>query len=277
MSTPAKDYSLAELMIVAGAEAFRNTRLDHNKGEIALLVGGMPYKCPAAPYEAAMLLESDYRKRGIRNKVNISLYTPEPGPLPVAGAQVSAQVRQLIESKGIAYYPNKSIQQVDAKNKQLIFNDGETNPFDLLLYVPPHQVPQVVIDSGIVKQGAWLSVDPQTLESNFKGVYAIGDITGIPLKMGKPLPKAGVFAHGQAEVVADNLVQRITNKGVVRSFDGHGECFLETGDGKAGLGSGNFFAEPTPQFKLVNPGRLLHFAKVLYEKYWLQIRLQLLK
>jgi sulfide:quinone oxidoreductase len=87
--------------------------------------------------------------------------------------------------------------------------------------------------------------------------------------MGKPLPKAGVFAHGEAEVVVDNLARTLTGKGKPASFDGHGECFLETGDGRAGYGSGNFFAEPAPRVKLRQPARALHLGKVAFEKYWL--------
>jgi sulfide:quinone oxidoreductase len=89
------------------------------------------------------------------------------------------------------------------------------------------------------------------------------------LARGRPLPKAGVFAHAEAEVVVDNLVQEITGKGNPRRFDGHGECFVETGDGKAGFGRGNFYAKPAPQVKLWPPSRALHTGKVAYEKYWL--------
>jgi sulfide:quinone oxidoreductase len=101
-------------------------------------------------------------------------------------------------------------------------------------------------------------------------VYAIGDVAGIPLKMGKPLPKAGVFAHAQASVVAANLARAITGKGKSASFDGEGECFIEVGDGRAGFGKGNFYAEPTPQVKMHPPGRHWHAAKVLFEKDWLR-------
>jgi len=92
----------------------------------------------------------------------------------------------------------------------------------------------------------------------------------IPLKLGKPLPKAGVFAHGEAEVVAQNLVHAITGKGKPQTYSGHGECFIETGDGKAGFGRGNFYAEPLPQVKMHAPGRHWHAAKVLFEKDWLR-------
>jgi sulfide:quinone oxidoreductase len=90
--------------------------------------------------------------------------------------------------------------------------------------------------------------------------------------IGKPLPKAGVFAHYEAEVVANNIVHAITGLGAPQRFTGNGECFLEAGDGRAGFGSGNFYAEPAPQITLKPPSILMHFGKVWYEKYWLWSR-----
>ena len=87
--------------------------------------------------------------------------------------------------------------------------------------------------------------------------------------MGRPLPKAGVFANGQAGVVARNIARAWTGKGEAARFDGHGMCFLEIGGGMAGVGSGNFYAEPTPDVRMRNPNPLWHLGKVLYEKYWL--------
>jgi len=98
---------------------------------------------------------------------------------------------------------------------------------------------------------------------------SLGDVSVIPLKMGRPLPKAGVFAHGQAEVVANNIAAAWTGRGAARRFDGKGMCFIETGGARAGMGSGNFYAEPLPDVRLYQPGLLWHGAKVLYEKYWL--------
>ena len=137
------------------------------------------------------------------------------------------------------------------------------------MYVPLHRAPQVVKDAGLTGPSGWVSVDRSTLATNFPGVYAIGDITGIPLAIGKPLPKAGVFTNGHAEVVARNIAAEIRGERAEAQFTGQGACFVETGDGRAGYGSGNFYAEPAPQMRLRPPGRLLHLAKVLYEKYWL--------
>ncbi len=257
------------LYALRGAERLRDTRLTLTAGRIVVLVSAMPFKCPAAPYEAAMLLEDDLRKRQVRDRFELALYTPESGPMPVAGPEVSKQLRQMIEAKGIAFHPEHTVAQVDPSALRITFTNGVTTAFDLLVYVPPHRAPRVVVDSGLTGESGWIPVDRQTLETRFPNVVAIGDVTGIMLAMGKPLPKAGVLAHGEAELVANNLVHVITGKGTPRQFDGYGECFIETGDGKAGYGSGNFFAEPTPEIKLRPPSRIQHLAKVAFEKYWL--------
>lgn len=254
---------------LAGAEALRDARLKVQRGRIVIMVSSIPYKCPAAPSEAAMLLEYDCRKRKIRDAVQIDLYTPEPGPMGLAGPENSKMIRQMVEAKGIGFHPEHAVTEVDTTGKRIHFSNGNSAEFDFLVYVPPHRAPGVVLEAGLVGESGWVPVDRQTLETKFPGVYAIGDVTGIPLSVGKPLPKAGVFAHGQGEVVANNLIHNITGKGKPQVFDGHGECFLESGDGKAGLGRGNFFAEPAPQIKLHKPSRTMHLGKVAFEKYWL--------
>jgi len=124
-----------------------------------------------------------------------------------------------------------------------------------------------------VDQSGWVSVDRGTLETRFPRVYAIGDVVAIPLKLGKPLPKAGVFAHGEAEIVARNIAHAITGAGTTARFDGEGQCFIEIGDGKAGVGRGNFYAEPTPSVTLRSPSWRWHLSKVLFEKAWLYTKL----
>jgi len=257
------------LYSLAGSSALRDARLKVKKGKIVVLICAIPFKCPAAPYESVMLLESDFRQRNLRDDVSFDLYSPEPGPMGVAGPEVSKQVRQMVEAKGITYHPEHSVSEVDPDAKRLTFNNGATADFDLLVYIPPHQAPKVVVDAGLIGESGWVPVDRGTLETRFPDVYAIGDVTGIMLSLGKPLPKAGVLAHGEAEVVANNLVHKITGGGSPEIFDGYGACFIEIGDGRAGYGSGSFFAEPTPQIKLRQPGRMLHLGKVAFEKFWL--------
>lgn len=257
------------LYSLAGAEAIRDARLALTRGRIAVLVSAMPFKCPAAPYEAAMLLEWDFRRRGLRDQVQIDLYSPEPGPMPVAGAEASAQVRAMVEQKGIAYHPLEKVTSVDPAARRIHFESGAGADYDLLVYVPPHRVPEAVRAAGLCGESGWVRVDRATLATPFPGVYAIGDVTGIPLAIGKPLPKAGVLAHGQAKVVAHNIAAEITGSGTMTQFQGEGSCFIEAGDGLAGFGSAHFYAEPAPRMKLRPAGRLLHWGKVAYEKYWL--------
>lgn len=239
-------------------------------GTLALVVASSPYKCPAAPYEAAMLLEYSVRKRHLRDQVRLDLYAGEAGPMGVAGPQVSAAVREMVEHKDIHYYPDHYVTHVDPHARQVAFANGRTASYDVLAFVPPHRVPRLAIEAGLAPEGGWIAVDRSTLETRYPGVFAIGDATGIPLAQGKPLPKAGVFAHGQAEVVAQNIAVAITGKGDARRFVGHGECFVEMGDGKAGFARGDFYAEPVPIVKMYTPGRRWHAAKVLFEKDWLR-------
>ncbi len=253
-----------------GAETLRDALARFRSGKLAVLTAAPAYKCPAAPYEAAMLLESYCRKQKIREQVQIDLYAAEPGPMGVAGKEISAAVRQMVEDKGIGFHPEHQVTQVDPDNRRMSFADGAPADFDVLAYVPPHRAPRVVRDAGLVGDSGWISVDRYTMETQYPGVYALGDVVGIPLALGKPLPKAGVFAHGEAKVVAQNIVSSVTGKAELTRFDGHGECFIEAGDGKAGFGRGNFYAEPLPEVKLHNVGRRWHAAKVLFEKDWLR-------
>ncbi len=252
-----------------GAERLNRARQEFRAGRLVILVCSMPFKCPAAPLEAALLLESDCRQRNIRQDVQVDIYTPEPGPMPLAGPENSRALREMVETKGIVYHPEHAVTHVDPVKKRLHFANDTTADFDLLAYVPPHRAPQVVREAGLVGESGWIPVDKYTMAPKFPNVYAIGDVTAIKLSIGKPLPKAGVIAHGQAEVVVNNLVYKITGRGAPKQFDGHGACFIETGDGKAGFGRGNFYAEPAPKMKLYKPGYLLHWGKVAFEKYWL--------
>ena len=258
---------------LAGAESLRHALAGFNGGRIVVLTATPAYKCPAAPYEAAMLLLDYCRRRGIGDSTQVDLYAAEPGPMGVTGPDVSAQVRLMVEDQGITFHPEHQVTEVDASAKTITFANGATASFDLLAYVPPHRAPQVVREAGLVDDSGWVPVDRHTLHTRFPSVYAIGDVTGIPLKMGKPLPKAGVFAERQAEVVAHNIVHAITGKGQPASFDGYGECFIETGGGRAGYGAGDFYAEPVPQITLHRPSRRWHLGKLLFEQSWLRRRI----
>lgn len=258
---------------LAGAESLRAALASLKSGRVVVLTAAPAYKCPAAPYEAALLIDAFYRQRGLREAVSVEVYAAEPGPMGVAGPEMSAAVKQLLAAKDIPYHPEHQIRAVDAGAKHLDFANGAGASFDILAYVPPHRAPRVVRESALAGETGWVSVDRHTLETRFPGVYAIGDVVSIPLALGKPLPKAGVFAHGQAEVVAKNIAAAVTGGTPRERFNGYGECFIEIGDGKAGFGGGDFYAEPKPVITLRQPGRRWHLGKVLFEKSWLYLKL----
>ena len=251
---------------LAGAQRLRDALASFEGGRIALVVTGLPYKCPAAPYEGAMLLESYFHRRHLRHKMEVTIYTPEPSPLPVAGPALGEAVQELLAHKGIAAHFSTQLTAVE--DSRLCFQGGATAPFDLLVAVPPHRPPQVVREAGLTDESGWVPVDQHTLETQHEGVFAIGDVTRIPLPDGKLLPKAGVFAHREAEVVARNIAARILGQAEREAFDGKGSCFLETGEGAAGMAQGDFFAEPR-QITMRPPSRLWHWGKVAFEQYWL--------
>jgi sulfide:quinone oxidoreductase len=254
----------------AGAEAFSADFAGFTGGRLALLTASQAYKCPGAPYEAAMLLEAACRKRGIRQSTEIDLYAAEPGPMGVAGPDVSRAVRQMVEAKGVRYHPEHQVTAVEPATRRMRFSNGVEAGYDLLAYVPPLRAPRVLREAGLIGDNGWITVDRHSFETAHAGVFALGDATSVPLAMGKPLPKAGVFAHKQAEVVARNLADRITGRGEKAAYDGWGECFIETGDGRSGFGKGNFYAEPVPRVIIEAPTWRWHLGKVLFEKYWLR-------
>ena len=257
----------------AGAERLHAALEATRTGRVVVMTAAPAYKCPAAPYEAALLIDAFLRKRGLRDAVTVDVYAAEPGPMGVAGPEMSGAVKQLLEAKGIPYYPEHQVKAVEAAGRRLEFSNGAQVDFDLLAYVPPHRAPRVVRESALAGETGWISVDRHTLETRFPNVYAIGDVVSIPLKLGKPLPKAGVFAHGEAEVVAKNIAATIAGEDAVARFNGHGECFVEIGDGKAGFGGGDFYAEPKPNVTVRAPSWRWHLGKVLFEKSWLYTKL----
>ncbi len=257
---------------LAGAEGLRAALGSLQRGRIVVLTAAPAYKCPAAPYEAALLIDAFYRKRGLRDAVAIEVFAAEPGPMAVAGSETSAAVKRLLEAKGIPYHSEHQVTSVDTAAKRIVFANGANAEFDLLAYVPPHRAPRVVRESPLVGETGWVSVDRHTLETRFPQVFAIGDVISIPLTLGKPLPKAGVFAHGEAQVVAKNIASRILGRDATERFTGHGACFIETGNGRAGYGGGDFYAEPKPIVKFRAPAWRWHLAKVLLEKSWLHFK-----
>ncbi|MCC7153526.1 MAG: NAD(P)/FAD-dependent oxidoreductase [Bryobacterales bacterium] len=258
-----------------GATRLRDTLKSLSGGRIAVVVSAMPYKCPGAPHEGAMLIADYFRRRGLSSKVEIHLFTPESQPMPVAGPQLGEAVRGMLHAKGIDFHPLHKLTSVDGGAREMSFDNGVRLGYDLLVAVPPHRAPRAAVDAGLTNQAGWIPVDPQTLRTSQDGVYAIGDVTAIPIPgRWKPdvplmLPKAGVFAHAQAEVVAQRIVAEVTGRSCEAAFCGDGYCMLEAGEDLAGFAFGNFFAEPAPNVQLRQIGKAWHLGKVLFEKWWL--------
>jgi sulfide:quinone oxidoreductase len=241
-----------------------------NGGRVAVLIAGLPFKCPAAPYEAAMLIEASLRRRGLRERTQVDVYTPETLPMPVAGKAIGEAIKAMVEGKGIGFHPQRKLAAVDPGRRELAFEGGSTAAYDLLVVVPPHRCPAVVREAGLTGETGWVPVDKATLETSHERVFAIGDVTAIKLPVGLMLPKAGVFAHAQAEAVAHNIAAAITGRGAPDRFDGAGYCFVEMGDGVAAYAKGNFYAEPAPAVTMRSPSRFWHWGKIYFEKRWLR-------
>ena len=255
---------------LAGTLRLRDALAGFRSGRIAVLVAGVPFKCPAAPYEAAMLIEASLRQRGLRERSQMDVYTPETLPMPVAGKALGEAVKGMVEGKGIGFHPQHKLAAVEPARRELTFENGVKTGYDLLVVVPPHRCPPVVKDAGLTGETGWVPVDRATLATRHERVLAIGDVAAIKLPVGLPLPKAGVFAHAEAKVVAHNIAAELTGRGAPAAFDGVGYCFVEMGDGVAAYARGNFYAEPAPAMTLRSPSRLWHWGKIYFEKWWLR-------
>lgn len=258
----------------SGALALRAALSTFESGELAVVITRLPFRCPAAPYEAVLLIDAHLRHRGVRDRVRISVYTPEKQPMPVAGPAVGSVLRAMLEERGIRYRPEQSVSVIDAENRTLRFADSD-EPFDLLVGIPPHVAPLLVRDAGLVDATGYVPVHPQTLEvlanadtleTRFSGLYAIGDVTSVRLHNGMLLPKAGVFAESEARVVAANITSRLRGERETARFDGAGFCYVEVGDGMAAYGGGNFYAYPRPIVAFRPPSSEYRIAKEEFER-----------
>lgn len=252
----------------------RDALLDFDGGTVAVAVASLPYKCPAAAYEAALLVDALLRRRGVRERSQVRLFVPEGAPLPVAGPLVGDQVQALLRDRDIEYRPQHALASVDAAERTLAFEGDERERYDLLLAVPPHAPPPALKDTPLVNEAGWVTVDQHTLETPVPGVFAIGDATAIALASGMPLPKGGVFAEGEAKAVARTIAHRIASHrisggGAEQRFDGHGSCFIEIGGGRAGYAAGDFYATDAGAVSLRGPAPWWGWYKSWFERYWL--------
>ncbi|MDP2744793.1 MAG: FAD/NAD(P)-binding oxidoreductase [Dehalococcoidia bacterium] len=228
-------------------------------GRAVVLICRTPFSCPAAPYEAAFLMDTAFQGKGKRQAAEISIYTPEPRPMPAAGPETGNAVTGMLKERDIKYYPQHKVQRVASGARKIVFEASEAS-FDLLIGIPPHAAPKVVREAGLTDETGWIPVAPDTLETRYAGVFALGDVTSIrqPNPTGLFLPKAWVFANEQSRVVAKNIAAQIRGEDKSSRFDGKGSCYLETGDGMAAYASGDFYAYPEPRVYLEPPSPRYH-------------------
>ena len=254
---------------IEGALKLRDAVSNFNGGTIAIGISRLPIKCPPAPYETALLLEEHFR-RG-KKKVEIQFFTPEPHPVPAAGSVIGKQVERLLNSRGIKYLPKAKLAKVS--DNRVVFENGSELKYDLLVTTPPHRASQVVKDAGMTDESGWIPVNPHNLATRHEDVFAIGDITSIETPHGHAsyLPKAGVFAQGQAEVVANNLAVSITKKGEMRKWSGEGSCYLQVSKSESAFLKGAFLSNP-PRLEFHPPRRKWFLEKLRLEKEWLKLK-----
>ena len=210
-----------EFYTVPGAFALRDVLADFAGGRVVVGVTSTPFKCPPAPSETALLVDEFLTDRGLRDRSEISLVMPLGAPIPPS-KQASEALLSAFAQRGIRWCPNQQITALDPSRHVATTADGDDIPYDLFLGVPVHHAPEVVQHSGMCVDG-WIPVDALTLETRFPGVYAVGDVTSVGT------PKAGVFAEGQAGVVAEAIIAGVTDRRSSVEYDGHGQCYLEFG------------------------------------------------
>ncbi|NLM20576.1 MAG: FAD-dependent oxidoreductase [Peptococcaceae bacterium] len=240
---------------------------EFSAGKIVLFISSLPYKCPPGPYEIMLLIDQYFRQRGIRHKVKLTVVTPEKSPESLAGPKISQKLRKMLLDRGIELIAEAKILAVE-KNALILDHDAKI-PADLLLGIASHWTPQAIRNTDLVDKNGFINVDPFTLETKYKGVYAIGDAAAIKTPvMGVYAPKAGIFAHMQAKVVARNIASMAQGSKPESYYDGKGFCIINTGFGQGCYTSVHYYKKP-PTFTFIRPTKAAYLLKVGFEKYWL--------
>jgi sulfide:quinone oxidoreductase len=230
-------------------------------GRIVIGIAGIPYKCPPAPLEVALLIETELRKRRIRDRTEMHFFSPINRAFTIE--EVSPMIEAEMEKRGIELHTFFNVETIDPVRKVVASLEGEEFPYDLLILVPPHKGAQVLIDSGLAPGSGWLPTDKHTLQVGGRSnVFAVGDTTDLPLS------KAGSTAHFEAPVVAERVIAAIQGR-PVRADEGHYTgrvmCFFEVGDGKGTLLQFDYENPPKPP----RPNRVWHLGKIVFNKtYW---------
>ena len=238
-----------EFYTVAGAFALRDVLAAFDGGRVIVAVTSTPFKCPPAPSETALLVEDYLVRRGLRERSEVALVMPLGIPIPPSPDASRALLAAFAE-RGIDWHAERLVRELDPARNVAVLSDGSEMPYDLFLGVPVHRAPTVVTESGMTVDG-WIPVNPLTLETAFPGVYAVGDVTSVGT------PKAGVFAEGQAAVVADRIIATIRGAQGAAEYDGHGLCYLEFGHEQVAKVDVTFLAGHKPAGGLEGPSRAL--------------------
>ena len=247
----------------------REKLLSIKSGRVVVCIADIPYKCPPAPYEVSLLINDLLVKNGTKDSIDLNMYVPTPISLPVAGVKVSQDVVNLLNDNHIKFHPSHKIKKVLDK-KTIEFENGSKTSYDILVLIPPHQVPQVIKNSDLLGDEGqhWIDVDRFTLRTKYKNVFAIGDVTQIRLDNSITIPKAGIFAEGEAKAVSQQIINEVrnNNSGKALKFDGRGFCFMEVGDKKAGYIDVDFYNEAGPTTRLDPPSNEFYQKKLDFER-----------
>jgi sulfide:quinone oxidoreductase len=256
---------------IDGAEALGRFFKTWEGGNLVINIADNPIKCPVAPLEFSFFADDYFTKKGIRDNVNITYVTPLSGAFTKPKA--SKMFGSLLEEKGINLVTDFFLGEVDNVNSKILDFGGREVPFDCLVTIPLHSGDPVISESGLGDEFGFVKADKNTLQSLlYKNIFVIGDAGNYPAS------KAGSVAHFQAEILEKNILSFVNDKPLKESFDGHSNCFIETGHGKGILIDFNYDTEPLPgsyPFPVVGPMKLLkesrmnHFGKLVFKwLYW---------
>ncbi|HKE74505.1 MAG TPA: FAD-dependent oxidoreductase [Acidimicrobiales bacterium] len=248
-ATPGLAEGGHEFYTEAGAFAVRDVLAGFDGGRVIVGVTSTPFKCPPAPSETALLMHDHLVTKGVRDRSEIALVMPLPVPIPPSPKASEALLAAFAE-RDIAWRPNSTIERLDPDRRVAVLAGGDELRYDLFLGVPVHRAPQVVVESALA-EGGWIPVDPHTLATRFPGVYAVGDVTSVGT------PKAGVFAEGQATVVAEAIVAQVTGGAGPPGYGGHGVCYMEFGHGRVATVDVTFLPGQAPYGDMDGPSEVL--------------------
>jgi sulfide:quinone oxidoreductase len=245
-----------EFYTVAGAERLRGVLPAFEGGSVVVAVTTPHYKCPPAPSETAFLLHDYLVERGLREASHITLVMPFGTPLPVS-PEVGTAIHTELTDRGIDFVGDAQITGVDPGGRAIRLADGTAIEADLIMAVPLHVAPPVVVQAGLT-EGGWIPVDKYTLKTRFPDVYGFGDVASVGV------PRAGVFSEGQAKVVAAELIARQRSQADAARYEGVGVCYLEFGCGRVGRVDVNFLSGPSVSAALQMPSRELRAEKTAF-------------